>query len=227
MVDLDLEERITRVTSLEDPRLADYRDLREVDLAAQRGAFIAESEVVLRVLLERGPVAIYQTGALLGQGLLDPLPDGATTSIPFAVERAVAVTVTHDTEQTPARLVKIANGRITVEEFSQRSTTFEIQNGTDRSTKLYVRHARMTNWEVVDPEKWVPHGYACVRVDSRGTGMSPGYLDMWSPRETRDIYECIEWAAAQDWCDGKVGMSGISYYAMRLAHLVTWSRSRR
>src|SRR5664279_3236084 len=26
------------------------------------------------------------------------------------------------------------------------------------------------NWEVVDPEKWVPHGYACVRVDSRGTG---------------------------------------------------------
>ena len=26
------------------------------------------------------------------------------------------------------------------------------------------------NWEVVDPEKWVPHGYACVRVDSRGAG---------------------------------------------------------
>ncbi|MGH9197655.1 MAG: CocE/NonD family hydrolase, partial [Acidimicrobiia bacterium] len=45
------------------------------------------------------------------------------------------------------------------------------------------------NWEVVDPEKWVPAGYVCVRVDSRGTGMSPGYLDMWSPRETRDIYE--------------------------------------
>jgi predicted acyl esterase len=44
--------------------------------------------------------------------------------------------------------------------------------------------------------------------------MSPGYLDMWSPRETRDIYECIEWTAAQPWCDGKVGMSGISYYAM-------------
>ena len=30
------------------------------------------------------------------------------------------------------------------------------------------------NWEVVDPEKWVPHDYACVRVDSRGTGCSPG-----------------------------------------------------
>src|SRR5262249_20882467 len=30
------------------------------------------------------------------------------------------------------------------------------------------------NWEVVDPEKWVPDGYACVRVDSRGAGRSPG-----------------------------------------------------
>jgi predicted acyl esterase len=33
------------------------------------------------------------------------------------------------------------------------------------------------NWEVVDPEKWVPHDYACVRVDSRGAGCSPGVLD--------------------------------------------------
>ena len=33
------------------------------------------------------------------------------------------------------------------------------------------------NWEVVDPEKWVPDGYVCVRVDSRGAGRSPGYLD--------------------------------------------------
>ena len=33
------------------------------------------------------------------------------------------------------------------------------------------------SWEVVDPEKWVPHGYACVRVDSRGAGRSPGIID--------------------------------------------------
>ena len=41
------------------------------------------------------------------------------------------------------------------------------------------------NWEVVDPEKWVPHDYACVRVDSRGCGCSPGFVDHFSPRETR------------------------------------------
>ncbi len=69
-------------------------------------------------------------------------------------------------------------------------------------------------WETVDPEKWVPAGYACVRVDSRGAGRSPGYMDLFSPREVKDIYCAIEWAAAQPWSSGKVGLCGISYYAM-------------
>jgi predicted acyl esterase len=43
-------------------------------------------------------------------------------------------------------------------------------------------------------EKWVPDNYTCVRVDSRGSGRSPGMLDVWSPRETLDLYQCIEWA---------------------------------
>ena len=43
------------------------------------------------------------------------------------------------------------------------------------------------SWEVVDPEKWVPHGYACVRVDSRGAGRSPGFIDHFSPRETQGL----------------------------------------
>ena len=69
------------------------------------------------------------------------------------------------------------------------------------------------NWEVVDPEKWVPDGYACVRVDSRGAGRSPGFLSHNDAREGRDFHDCIEWSAAQPWCSGKVGLNGISYYA--------------
>jgi len=70
------------------------------------------------------------------------------------------------------------------------------------------------NWEVVDPEKWVPHDYVCVRVDSRGTGCSPGFIDHFSPRETKDFYDCIEWSGVQPWSNGKVGLNGISYYGM-------------
>jgi len=69
-------------------------------------------------------------------------------------------------------------------------------------------------YELVDPERWVPDGYVCVRVDSRGAGRSPGELDPWSPRETHDLYECIEWAGTQVWSNGRVGLSGISYYAI-------------
>jgi predicted acyl esterase len=70
------------------------------------------------------------------------------------------------------------------------------------------------NWELVDPEKWVPDGYVCLRIDSRGAGRSPGYLDVWSPRESDDLYQCVEWAGTQSWSNGKVGINGISYYAM-------------
>lgn len=72
----------------------------------------------------------------------------------------------------------------------------------------------LQSWEVVDPERWVPRGYAVVRVDSRGAGRSPGRLDLLSRRETLDLYGCIEWAGTQPWSSGRVGLTGVSYYAM-------------
>jgi predicted acyl esterase len=69
------------------------------------------------------------------------------------------------------------------------------------------------NWEVVDPEKWVPDGYVVIRVDSRGAGRSPGVIDIWSLREAQDLAQCVDWAGVQPWSNGKVGLNGISYYA--------------
>ena len=78
---------------------------------------------------------------------------------------------------------------------------------------------RWLTWETADPEIWVPWGYALVRVDSRGAGRSPGYLDIFSPRETLDFYHAIEWAGTQPWSNGKVGLNGISYYAINQWHV--------
>lgn len=69
-------------------------------------------------------------------------------------------------------------------------------------------------WEVVDPSVWVPHGYVCVRVDSRGAGTSEGKLDPMSPREIDDFAACIEWAGTGSWSNGRVGLCGKSYLAM-------------
>jgi putative CocE/NonD family hydrolase len=55
-------------------------------------------------------------------------------------------------------------------------------------------------------------GYACARVDLRGTGNSEGLiLDEYTEQELRDGCDVISWLAAQPWCDGSVGMTGISW----------------
>ena len=69
------------------------------------------------------------------------------------------------------------------------------------------------NWEVTDPECWVPHGDGCVRFDSRGAGCSEGFMNPNAPIEIEDLYDCIEWTGTRDWSNGKVGMLGISYYS--------------
>jgi hypothetical protein len=74
-------------------------------------------------------------------------------------------------------------------------------------------------WETPNPEWWVPHGYALIRVDQRGTGHSEGRMDLFSPTEWEDYYDAIEWAGTQQWSTGKVGLLGISYYAIGQWHV--------
>ena len=70
------------------------------------------------------------------------------------------------------------------------------------------------NHESVDSSTWVPNGYVCVRVDARGVCKSPGLQAPFSVQEAEDYYDAIEWAAAQPWSNGSVGLWGMSYLAM-------------
>jgi len=73
---------------------------------------------------------------------------------------------------------------------------------------------RFIRWEAPDPERWVPDGYVILHADSRGSNASPGLLDPFAPRHTDDYATLISWAAHQPWSTGKVGLLGISYYAI-------------
>ena len=84
----------------------------------------------------------------------------------------------------------------------------------DHPEILEISSNKYQSWEVTDPECWVPDGYVIIRVDSRGAGWSPGFLDPFSPREIADVVECIEWAGTQPWSSGKVGMLGVSYFSI-------------
>lgn len=61
---------------------------------------------------------------------------------------------------------------------------------------------------------WVSRGYVHVIANIRGTGGSGGTFGFFNAQERRDMYDLVEWVAAQPWCDGNVGMIGISYFAM-------------
>jgi len=69
------------------------------------------------------------------------------------------------------------------------------------------------NWECVNPLWWCPRGYGLLRVETRGSGKSPGKSDPSSYSEAVDAYDCIEWVAKQPWCNGAIGTCGISYHA--------------
>ena len=96
-----------------------------------------------------------------------------------------------------------------------------INIGPYQKDKLWVPPADLEekaneymNWETVNPLWWVPRGYCAVRVDTRGSGKSPGKTDPFSLQEAVDFCDAIEWTAKQPWCSGAVGASGISYFAM-------------
>jgi hypothetical protein len=71
--------------------------------------------------------------------------------------------------------------------------------------------------EAGDTKYIVPHGYAHIVADARGTGKSEGeccgFIGTGGDWEGKDCYDLVEWIAQQDWCDGNVGMVGISTLA--------------
>ncbi|GAA1446207.1 CocE/NonD family hydrolase [Leifsonia poae] len=71
----------------------------------------------------------------------------------------------------------------------------------------------LEKFEGPDPAYWCAQGYAICNPDIRGVVDSGGDSVIWDRQEGRDCYDLIEWLAEQEWCSGKVAMSGTSYLA--------------
>lgn len=70
-----------------------------------------------------------------------------------------------------------------------------------------------TAFEAPDPAYWCAHGYTVCFADPRGAWLSEGELRHNGIGEGEDCYDLIEWLGVQNWCNGKVGMTGVSYLA--------------
>jgi uncharacterized protein len=68
--------------------------------------------------------------------------------------------------------------------------------------------------EAGNSEFFVSRGYVHVIANLAGTGGSTGEWRLFDEQERRDLYDLVEWAAGQPWSDGRVGMIGISYFAI-------------
>ncbi len=74
---------------------------------------------------------------------------------------------------------------------------------------------------VSDAELLQGHGYAFLSVDVRGRGKSEGEWTAFV-NDPDDCHDVVEWAAAQPWSTGKVGMTGLSYMGW-----VQWAAASR
>jgi hypothetical protein len=152
---------------------------------------VVRFENVTGGVLERGPIAVFQDGSFLGQGLLDPLAASAFATVSFALERALGVDSHTKTDVQGTRLSKIENGYLWLEHDVVLKTTYQIQNGSDLAVKLLVKHPRRGGSRLYQPPKGtednvgtgsalVPtelpaHGKQEVVVDERSA--EPEYAD--------------------------------------------------
>ncbi len=141
----------------------------------------------------------------------DALPPGALPpdalppdALPMRTERDIGATMRDGTRLSLRICRPDAPGR-----FPALLAVSPYQHVTDD-----LPHSPLFLWREVGPVPWyVAHGYACVHADVRGTGQSEGRYGFLDRAEQQDLYDLVQWVAAQDWCDGNVGGIGQSYYA--------------
>jgi hypothetical protein len=146
--------------------------------------------------LERGPIAVFEEGAFLGQGMVDPLPNDATTTVPFALERSLAIDVERKYDALGARLHKIENGQLTIDRDAVTTTKYRVRNGGDRAAKVLVKHARANGSTLHDPPKGTDDNVGT------GTALVPGTVGARATAELvvderRSLREMVDWFSPQ------------------------------
>jgi Domain of unknown function (DUF4139) len=122
-----------------------------VPLSYQHPFSVARLTNATGAVLEKGPVSVLSENGFLGQGVLDTLPKDANAFVPFALDKALVVETSEQYDQQQGALVRIQRGIVTVQRFSQRTTRYRVRNGDDEASKLYVRHPRWGEAELVKP----------------------------------------------------------------------------
>ena len=145
-------------------------------------------------LLERGPLAFFGEGGFLGQGVIDPLPDGASATVPFGLERGLAVERSSEYVQEGARLYQVEAGNLVIERQVGPRTHYKLKSGVDQPHTLWLKHPRQNGAKLIKPPKGtednVGAGSALVPVELAGHASKEMVID-----ERQGSRQAEEWLA--------------------------------
>ena len=104
-------------------------------------------------MLERGPIAVFEKGAFLGQGMVDALPAGGLATVPFALMRSLSIRKEMSHDQRGARLYSIEMGELTIERDQVTIFAYHVENGDKGSARVLIKHVLSPGAKLWDPPK--------------------------------------------------------------------------
>lgn len=103
--------------------------------------------------LERGPIAVFEKGAFIGQGLVDALPIKGEATVPFALIRSLSIKKEITYDQRGGRLYAVREGQLTIERDQATLTEYKVQNGDQEAARVLLRHPRSPGSKLWEPPK--------------------------------------------------------------------------
>lgn len=148
-------------------------------------------------------------GIILERDVPVPMPDGVRLAANVFRPAAAGSEAEPAAETLPAILSVTPYGK---DKLPDRKFMLLMRLAGVRFGKLDC--SRWTGFEAPDPIYWVRQGYVVAQADVRGMHASEGSAGVLSNQDAEDYAALIAWAAAQPWCNGRVGLIGVSYLAM-------------
>ena len=128
-----------------------------------------------------GPSPSWSPASSSAQGVLEPLASGADATVPFALERAIALQSEQRWDQQSARSRRIEAGQLTIERDQVLRTTYKVQNGQAQSARVLVRHPRQSGMRLhaapPGTQDRVAMGNALVPVEIAARSTAEGMVD--------------------------------------------------
>jgi predicted acyl esterase len=162
--------------------------------------------------LLRPPVAVYEPAAG-SVSMLRDLPVVTRDGTTLRVNVVLPAGDTAGDGRFPVLMAAHPYGKDDLPSRRGRGWRVSIQYRMLRQTET-VPFSSLTGWEAADPVWWASQGYAVASCDLRGAGTSQGEASLMSDQEGEDVHDLVEWAAAQPWSTGAVGLIGVSYLAI-------------